>query len=117
MSPAPVAGGEGVSGGDAGYRSVVPNVPDTTLEGLEGQTHQDVVGARWRRAFLVVLAVVVAAGAAGLLGVRDASTAAAEDGLVREPALRRVRSSRARRPVHRDRAPPGRLRPRPSPWP
>ena len=38
------------------------------------------MGARWRRAFLVVLAVVVAAGAAGLLGVRDASTDAADDG-------------------------------------
>ncbi len=68
-----------MSGADAGYRSGVLNLPDTTLEGLESQ-RQDVMGARWRRVFLVVLAVVVAAGLAGLLGVRDASTAAAEDG-------------------------------------
>jgi hypothetical protein len=57
----------------------VLTVPDTTLEGLESQ-RQDVVGARWRRVFLVLVALIVAAGVAGLLGVRDATATAAEDG-------------------------------------
>jgi hypothetical protein len=68
-----------VSCGGAGYRSVVLTVPESTLEGLESQ-RQEVVGARWRRVFLVVLAVVVGAGLAGLLGVRDATAQADEDG-------------------------------------
>jgi hypothetical protein len=69
----------GLSRADAGYRRLVLTVPESTLEGLESQ-RQDVVGARWRRAFLVVLALVVAAGLAGLLGVRDATVQADDDG-------------------------------------
>jgi hypothetical protein len=57
----------------------VPTVPETTLEGLETR-RQDVAGAWWRRAFLVLLTLVVAAGLAGLLGVRDATASAEEDG-------------------------------------
>ena len=69
----------GLSSADAGYRSRVLTVPESTLEGLESR-RQDVLGARWRRVFLVVLAVVVAAGLAGLLGVRDATARADEGG-------------------------------------
>jgi hypothetical protein len=69
----------GVPGAGAGYRSVVVTIPDTTLEGLETR-RQDVQGAWWRRFFLVLLAVVVAAGLAGLLGVRDATASAEQDG-------------------------------------
>lgn len=63
----------------AGYRSVVVTMPDSTLEGLETR-RQDVQGVWWRRLFLVLLAIVVAAGLAGLLGVRDATASADEDG-------------------------------------
>ena len=54
-------------------------MPGSTLDGLE-TTHQDVVGAWWRRAFMMVLVVVVVAGLAGVLGVRDATSQASEDG-------------------------------------
>ena len=54
-------------------------MPDSTLEGLETR-RQDVQGVWWRRLFLVLLAIVVAAGLAGLLGVRDATASADEDG-------------------------------------
>jgi hypothetical protein len=54
-------------------------VPRTTLDGLE----EPAVGERaaWgRRAFLVVLAVVVACGAVGLLGLHTTSASASADG-------------------------------------
>lgn len=68
-----------MAGAHAGYRCVVRTLPDTALEGLETR-RQDIQGAWWRRAFLVVLALVVAAGLAGLLGMRDATAGAQEDG-------------------------------------
>jgi hypothetical protein len=57
----------------------VTTLPDTTLEGLETR-RQDIQGAWWRRVFLALLALVVAAGLAGLLGVRDATATGDEDG-------------------------------------
>jgi hypothetical protein len=54
-------------------------MPATTLEGLETR-RQDIVGAWWRRVFMTVLALIVAAGLAGLLGVRDATADASENG-------------------------------------
>jgi hypothetical protein len=68
-----------VSRGGAGYLTVVPTMPATTLEGLETR-RQDVVGAWWRRVFMTVLAVVVGAGLAGLLGVRSSTAEASENG-------------------------------------
>jgi hypothetical protein len=67
-----------VSGRRPGYRLCVA-VPDTTLEGLESR-RQDVQGAWWRRLFLALLLLVVVAGLAGVLGVRDATASADEDG-------------------------------------
>src|SRR4051794_10013205 len=54
-------------------------MPDATLEGLETR-RQDVVGAWWRRVFMALLALVVAAGMAGLLGVRNGTAEASEAG-------------------------------------
>jgi len=79
MVLASMGDGRGVPGAGAGYLSGVVTMPDTTLEGLETR-RQDVQGAWWRRVFLVLLAIVVAAGLAGLLGVRDATASAEEDG-------------------------------------
>ena len=62
----------------AGYRRSV-TVPESTLEGMETR-RQDVAGAWWRRVFMCLLAGVVAAGLAGLLGVRDATAESAADG-------------------------------------
>lgn len=61
-----------------GYRCIV-QIPDTTLEGLETR-RQDVWGSWGRRAFLSLVALVVMAGAAGLLGVREGTAHAEEDG-------------------------------------
>jgi hypothetical protein len=68
-----------VSALGTGYRSDVATMPETTLEGLESR-RQDIAGAWWRRVFLALLALVVAAGLAGLLGVRDATAQSSEDG-------------------------------------
>ncbi|HET6938266.1 MAG TPA: hypothetical protein VFI19_06665 [Nocardioides sp.] len=57
----------------------MPAMPATTLEGLETR-RQDIAGAWWRRVFMTVLAVVIAAGLAGLLGVREATAEASENG-------------------------------------
>jgi hypothetical protein len=68
----------GVRGERPGYRHTV-TMPATTLEGLETR-RQDVQGAWWRRVFLALTALLVATGLAGLLGVRDATASADEDG-------------------------------------
>jgi len=68
-----------VTRGGPGYLIVVPTMPATTLEGLETR-RQDIAGARWRRAFMTVLALVIGAGLAGLLGVRDATAEASGNG-------------------------------------
>jgi hypothetical protein len=62
-----------------GYLKVVDSLPDSTLDGLE-TTRQDIVGAWSRRGFMALLALVVVAGLGGLLGVRDATARASEDG-------------------------------------
>lgn len=54
-------------------------LPDSTLQGLESRA-QDVRGRWARRGFLALLAVVLAAGITGLLGVRTATVSDSADG-------------------------------------
>ena len=55
------------------------SLPETTLEGLETR-RQDVAGMWGRRAFVGCLLVVLAAGVAGLLGVRTTTADASDSG-------------------------------------
>ena len=55
------------------------SLPETTLEGLESR-RQDVAGMWGRRVFVGCLLVVLAAGVAGLLGVRTTTADASDNG-------------------------------------